>query len=209
MLLVEDMPAEERIRKGNVMFKHARRATSRTRVAQLVHDEDQSMAAAAAIQLVEERGLWSLADDLEHVLAHRDVQRLVRVRSGIVGAGRAADAGRSAGRALWQEPLPAVELAERLRRIQLFDFASVDELFRIAGLGRQVRHEAGRVALRARRDAAERCSSCSTDGCVATAATGATETFEAPAPLAFEEVLEGTPMRGHHQRRSNRASPCR
>lgn len=46
---------------------------------------------------------------------------------------------------MWFENLPAVELARRLREVPLFRFASVDELFRIAGVGRQVRHESGRT----------------------------------------------------------------
>jgi CRP-like cAMP-binding protein len=46
---------------------------------------------------------------------------------------------------VWFENLPAVELARRLRAVPLFGFASVDELFRIAGVGRQVRHESGRT----------------------------------------------------------------
>ena len=46
---------------------------------------------------------------------------------------------------LWQEPLPAVELADRLRHVPLFDFTHVDELFRLARLGRQVRYEKGRA----------------------------------------------------------------
>ena len=73
LLLVEDMPADERIRKGNVLYRTRTRDVDDT-VAQLLHDEDQSIA-SAAILLVEERGMWALADDLEHVLAHRDVDR--------------------------------------------------------------------------------------------------------------------------------------
>src|SRR5262249_12470375 len=72
MLLVDEMPADERIRKGNVIYKTRVRDVEDT-VAQLLHDEDQSIA-SAAILLVEERGMWSLADDIEHVLAHRDVR---------------------------------------------------------------------------------------------------------------------------------------
>ena len=112
-------------------------------VAQLLHDEDQSIASAAVL-LVEERGLWSLADDLEHVLAHRDVrdQHVFEAASWALAANRVKAERR---KQLWQEPLPAVELADRLRRVPLFDFTHVDELFRLARLGRQVRYEKGRA----------------------------------------------------------------
>lgn len=40
-------------------------------------------------------------------------------------------------------PVPAVTIAAELKRIPLFRFASVDELFRISTIARQVRHETG------------------------------------------------------------------
>ena len=48
-------------------------------------------------------------------------------------------------RELWLEPLPAAELAGRLRGLPLFASVSVDELFRMAGTSRQVRHQPGTV----------------------------------------------------------------
>ena len=72
MLLVEDMPADERVRKGNVIYKTRARDLEDT-VAQLVHDENQ-IVAAAAILLIEERRSVVVSDDLEHVLAHRDAR---------------------------------------------------------------------------------------------------------------------------------------
>ncbi|MCA1583210.1 MAG: MFS transporter [Acidobacteria bacterium] len=191
MLLVEDMPAEERIRKGNVLHKTRVRDVDDS-IAQLVHDDDQVIA-AAAIHLVEERAMWALADDLEHVLAHRDVRDwyVFEAASWALAAYRMPAERR---RALWLEPLPAVELADRLRGIQLFDFASVDELFRIAGLGRQVRHESGRV-LYEQGHAPERLQFLLDGRVVARADRGETEEIAAPATLAFEEELEGSPMR--------------
>ena len=50
-------------------------------------------------------------------------------------------------RELWLEPLPAAELAGRLRGLPLFASVSVDELFRIAGASRQVRHQPGTTLL--------------------------------------------------------------
>jgi CRP-like cAMP-binding protein len=190
MLLVEEMPADERIRKGNVLFKTRARDVEDT-VAQLIHDDDQVIA-AAAIQLVEKRGMWSLADDLEHALAHRDPRDwyVFEAASWALAAQRISSEQR---RALWLEPLPAVELADRLRSIQLFDFASGDELFRIAGMGRQVRHEPGRVIYEAGRNADS--LQFLLDGRVSVKETsGETREVTAPDVLAFEAVLEGSPM---------------
>ncbi len=186
MLLVDDMPEEERIRKGNVTYRTRLRDVEDT-VAQLLHDEDQSIASAAVL-MVEERGLWSLADDLEHVLAHRDVrdQDVFEAASWALAANRVQAEKR---KQLWQEPLPAVELADRLRRVPLFDFTHVDELFRLARLGRQVRYEKGR-ALYERGEVVTSIQFL-LEGRV-TASGG--HDIEAPAAVGFEELLEGAPM---------------
>ncbi|MFA5908597.1 MAG: Npt1/Npt2 family nucleotide transporter [Vicinamibacterales bacterium] len=189
MILVDDMPTEERIRKGNVIYRTRVRDVEDT-VAQLLHDEDESIAAAAVL-LVEERGMWSLADDLEHVLAHRDAkdQHMFEAASWALAAHRMPPDQRAA---LWQEPLPSVELADRLRRLPMFDFTHVNELFRLARLGRQVRHEAGRTLYQ--RGTRPTSVQFLLDGRVqSTGASGVTE-IAAPAPLAFEAVLEGAPM---------------
>ncbi len=192
MLLVEDLPRDERIRRGNVVFKTRVRDVEDT-LAQLVHDDDQ-VVAACAIHLVEQRQLWTtLVDDLEHVLAHRDVHDwfVFEAASWALAAYRMPAERR---RALWLEPLPAVELANRLRRIQLFEFVSVDELFRIAGSGRQVRHENGRVLYEG--GTTPESLQFLLDGkVIARRDSGETEELSAPAPLAFEEQLEGSPMR--------------
>ena len=186
MLLIEDMPEEERVRKGNVVYRTRTRDVEDT-VAQLLHDEDQSIASAAVL-LVEEKGLWSLADDLEQVLAHRDVRDrdVFEAASWALAANRVKAEKR---RELWQEPLPAVELADRLRRVPLFDFTHVDELFRLARLGRQVRYEKGRALY----ERGETVTSIQflLDGRVTL--TGGHE-IEAPAAIGFEELLEGSPM---------------
>ena len=98
-------------------------------------------------------------------------------------------------RTRWMEPLPAVELADRLRRMALFDYVSVDELFRIADAGRQVRHEHGRVLytqgatpddLQFLLDGAVQ-RSVEDDGRVSRVE------LQSPAALAFDEVMEGAP----------------
>ena len=88
--------------------------------------------------------MWSLADDVEHVLAHRDVKDwYVFEAASWALAERRMPAERR--RELWLEPLPAAELAARLRRLPLFASVTVDELFRMASASRQVRHEPGSV----------------------------------------------------------------
>jgi AAA family ATP:ADP antiporter len=189
MILVEDMPSEERIRRGNVIFKTRVRDVEDT-VAQLVHDEDQIIA-AAAILLVEQRQMWALADDLEHALAHRDPRDwyVFEAASWALAARRMPAERR---RALWLEPLPAVELADRLRTVPLFAFASVDELFRVAMLGRQVRHEPGRVLYEAGRHVDS--IQFILDGRLAgTRPGGDTKEVLAPGVVGFEAIIEGSP----------------
>jgi ATP:ADP antiporter, AAA family len=189
MMLVEDMPAAERVRRGNTMFKTRGRDVEDT-VAQLVHDDDQIIA-AAAIQLVEQRQMWTLADDLEHALAHRDARDwyVFEAASWALAARRMPPERR---RALWLEPLPAVELASRLRMVPLFAFVSIDEMFRIALLGRQVRYEEGRVLYEAGRPADS--IQLLLDGRVAAARPdGEAKEITAPGVVGFESVIEGSP----------------
>lgn len=191
MLLAEDLPLDIRVRQGNTLFRTRGRDVEDS-LAQLIHDESQEVS-ATAIQLVERHQLWALADDLEHVLQHRPARDwfVFEAASWALAARRMPVERR---RVLWQEPLPAVELADRLRHVPLFHFVSVDELFRIASLGRQVRHEQGRVIAREGQpiDALHfvldgRVSTVSADGEVAT--------LEAPSVVGFEEALEGHPVR--------------
>jgi ATP:ADP antiporter, AAA family len=189
MLLIEEMPAGERVRRGNVMFKTRARDVDDT-VAQLVHDDDQIIA-AAAIQLVEQRQMWTLADDLEHALAHRDPHHwyVFEAASWALAARRMPPERR---RALWLEPLPAVELASRLRNVPLFAFTSVDELFRIALLGRQVRYDPGRVIYEAGK--AVDSIQFLLDGRVAASRPGREpKEIAAPNVIGFEPVIEGSP----------------
>jgi CRP-like cAMP-binding protein len=189
MILVEDMPTEERIRRGNVIFKTRVRDVEDT-VAQLIHDEDQVIA-AAAIQLVEQRQMWTLADDIEHALAHRDPRDwyVFEAASWALAARRMPVDRR---RALWLEPLPAVELATRLRMVPLFAFASVNELFRISALGKQVRYEPGRVLYEAGK-AVENIQFLLDGRVLAARPAGPTKEVAAPNVVGFEAVIEGSP----------------
>jgi AAA family ATP:ADP antiporter len=187
--VLEETPIDEKVRKGNVFLRSRRRDAEET-LAQLIADEDQ-VVAAAAIHYVEKEKIWNLADDLEHALAHRDVKDwyVFEAASWALAAHRLPVEKR---RELWMEPLPAVVLANRLRRIPLFDFVSVDELFRIAGMGRQVRHESGRVLYQQGAPADD--IQFLLDGKVSVTQKDARPVeLQAPAALNFEEALEGSP----------------
>ncbi len=191
MPLIEELPPEEKVKRGNALLK-TRIRDAEDSLAQLIHDEDQ-VVAAAAVQLVEQRGLWSLTDDLEYALEHRDVKDwyVFEAASWALAAKNMTPEQRAAR---WLEPLPAVEIADRLRKLPVFRFTSVDELFRIAGTGRQVRRESGRVLY----EAGQRASDLEflLDGSVTLAeSNGATSTLDAPAALGFEEVFENVPQR--------------
>lgn len=88
-------------------------------------------------------------------------------------------------------PVPAVTLARQLRQIPLFRFASVDELFRISAISRQVRYESGSTVqkkggpatyIQVLVEGSFELQNGERDG----------KLVEPPAMLGFQEVLEGT-----------------
>ena len=184
---------EEQVRRGNVLIRTRTRDVEET-LLQLINDDDQVIS-ACAIDLVRQRRLWSLADDIEHVLAHRDVRDwFVFETASWALAERRMPAERR--RELWVEPLPAAELAGRLRALPLFGSISVDELFRIAGASRQVRHQPGTSLLL--EGIVPETIHILLDGRVtATSASrdAAPYTIEAAAALGFVQTLQGRPMR--------------
>jgi ATP:ADP antiporter, AAA family len=192
MPVLDDVPLAEKVRRGNLLLKSRVRDVEDT-LAQLVHDADQ-IVAATAIHFVESRAVWALADDLEYALEHRDARDwyVFEASSWALAARRMAAEER---RARWMEPLPAVELADRLRRMPLFDYVTVDELFRIADSGRQVRHEHGRVLYE--QGVTPDDVQFLLDGTVHRAIGGDGDALRTeispPAALAFDEVMEGAP----------------
>ena len=188
--VLEDMPREERVRRANVILKTRPRDVEET-LLQLINDDDP-VTAAAAIDVVREQKMWSLAADVEHVLAHRDVQDwyVFEAASWTLAEQRMPAERR---RELWLEPLPAAELAGRVRRLPLFASVSVDELFRIASASRQVRHENGTGLLQ--EGSVPATIHILLDGTVTvTGRSGASSTIAAPAPLGFIEAMAGIPM---------------
>ncbi|HEX6974746.1 MAG TPA: Npt1/Npt2 family nucleotide transporter [Vicinamibacterales bacterium] len=191
MPVIEDLPAEEKVRRGNVIIRTRPRDVEET-LLQLINDDDQVIA-AAAIDVVRRMKVWSLADDLEHVLSHRDVHDwyVFEAVSWALAEQRMTPERR---RELWHEPLPAAEIAERLRRLPLFAAVSVDELYRIAGATRQVGHDAGASLLQ--EGAVPDTIHILIDGrLVATGRGGEPQMIEVPAAPGFIEALQGHPMR--------------
>lgn len=191
MPVLDDMPLEEKVRRGNVLIKTRPRDVEET-LLHLINDDDQ-VVAAAAIDVVRQQKMWSLGDDIEHVLAHRDARDwYVFEAASWALAERRMPAERR--RELWHEPLPAAELAGRLRHLPLFASLSVDELFRVTGAGRQVRHEPGTVLLQ--EGAVPESIHLLLDGGVAASTRdGAPSRLDPPMALGFSEALAGTAMR--------------
>jgi AAA family ATP:ADP antiporter len=189
MPALEDLPREEKVRRGNVLLRTRPRDVEES-LLQLINDDDE-VVAAVAIDLVAAQRRWSLAGDIEHVLAHRDPRDwfVFEAASWALAEQRLSAERR---RELWREPLPAAALAGRLRRLPLFASVSIDELFRIAGSGRQLRHEAGRILEQEGMipDAVH----ILLDGRVTIARQGeAPSSATPPAALGLDEALQGLP----------------
>ena len=82
------------------------------------------------------------------------------------------------------EPLPAAELATRLRELPLFASLSIDELFRMASTARQVRHDPGSVLLQ-EGEVPETFHFLLDGRVIASSRDGAPRSIAAPAALGF------------------------
>jgi CRP-like cAMP-binding protein len=189
MPMLEDLTNEERVSRGNVILRTRPRDVEETLL--ILINSDDEVVSAAAIDLVGRLELRTLADDLDHVLAHRDVRdwHVFEAASWTLAGLRLQASKR---RALWLEPLPSVEIASRLRQLPIFASVATDELFRMARTGRQVRLDRGHTLYEAGSPAAH--VYLLLDGQVqATAPDGQTRDIGHPAPLGLEEMLEARP----------------
>jgi len=182
--LLDDTPLPDKVHHANTILKSRPRELEDT-LAQLVHDED-AVVAASAVHFVARRRLWALSDDLEFILAHRDDRNAAVVEAAdwaLRQRSRPDSAADAAG------ALPAAELVDQVRAIPLFEFVSVDELFRIAAVGEEIRHPLGRELFHAGAPAPY--VEFLLEGAVVDD-DGAS--VRAPAVLGLHEVLEGAPV---------------
>jgi len=189
MPMLEDMPNDERVTRGNVILRTRPRDVEETLL--ILINSDDEVVSAAAIDLVGRLELRTLADDLDHVLAHRDVREWhVFEAASWTLAGLRLQASKR--RALWLEPLPSVEIATRLRSIPIFASVATDELFRIARTGRQVRLDRGHTLYEA--GSLPSHVHLLLDGQVhGTTPGGGARDISHPAPLGLEDALEQRP----------------
>ena len=184
--ILDETPESEKLRHAYLALKTRPRDLEET-LAQLVHETDSTLA-TAAVHFIASQALASLGDDLEYLLAHWDPDDRVVIEAAAWGLRRLRQPGVIAA----NEPLPVVELAHRMRMLPLFEFVSVDELFRMALVGEEARHPAGRELCHP--GAVPQHVEFLIEGTVcATDATGATREIAAPAALWVEEVLQGAP----------------
>ena len=190
MPVLEEMPIDEKVRRANVLLKTRPRDLEET-LLQLINDDDQVLA-AAAIDVARQQRVWTLADDIEHVLAHRDARDwyVFEAASWALAEKRMPAERR---RELWLEPLPAAELASRLRELPLFASVSIDELFRIASTAKQVRHDPGTLLLQ--EGTVPETVHFLLDGrVIESSRDGAPRSLQTPAALGFAEALSGAAM---------------
>jgi CRP-like cAMP-binding protein len=183
MPILDDTPLAEKVRYANGVLRSRPRDLEDT-LAQLIHDDDPVIA-ASAIHFAAHRQFPSLKSDIDYVSAHRSVE------DGFVreAAAWAARAGGSSS-----EGLPVVALVDRIRTTPVFAALSIDELFRVAEVGHEIRHPAGREISRAGH-AADEVFFLLEGALESTGDTGQGKELTAPAVVNVDEVLQGVPLR--------------
>ncbi len=199
--LLEEAPSDEQLIKlsGN---KEGVPKNLEATVLRLVQDADPVIS-ASAIHFARQAMLTGLAGPLEDVLATRDVHDwcVFEAASWVLASFRVPDDRR---RALWQEPLPSIEVAERLYGLPMFTSISVYELFQLACSGHQARHEQGHWLYQ--EGVAPENLQFLLEGTVSvrSAGGGIQGKIEPPAALGFREILEG----GAAQEAVQTITPC-
>ena len=184
MPLIDETPPSAKVDHANLALKTRPRDLYDT-LAQLIYDADPVIV-AAAIHFAARRVPGELIDDLEWVSASRSGTD-PRVRdtaawalATVSGSGGGPRAGRG---------LPTVELVERLRLIPVFQFVSVDNLFRVIESSGEVRYAAGQEV---GREGAAEAIELLIDGAVRySTGSGRPGELLAPDILGLEEVPPG------------------
>lgn len=183
--LIDETPPSAKVAHANVVLGTRPRDRDDT-LAQLIHDADPVLA-AAAIHFAAEHVPGALDGDLQWVKAHRSSTDPRVHDTAFWALSRGRPGPHAAG-----HRLPAVELANRLSRIPIFEFVSMDELFRVIESGREVWYSADQpVGAKGATEAVELL----VEGSVrrSAAAGGGGETLRAPDVIGLEEVLQGAP----------------
>ena len=184
--LLENMPAVDGQRTFNGSGSNVEVA-----VRTLINDEDP-VVASAAIYFVWQQRLTDFVKVLDRILATPDMRdrHVLETASWVLQELRMPVPKR---RLVWLEPLPSADLADQMRSLPLFGSVTVDEIFRICDTGRQMRYEPGHLLCQ--EALVPETIQFLLNGRVAvTRADGETRQIEAPAVLAFQEVLEERPM---------------
>lgn len=182
--LIDETPPPDKVAHANVVLGTRPRDRDDT-LAQLIHDADPVLA-AAAIHFAAEHVPGALDGDLQWVKTHRSSTDPRVNDTALWALSRGRPGPRAAG-----HRLPTVEIANRLGRIPIFAFVSMDELFRVIESGREVWYSADQpVGAEGATEAVELL----VEGSVRrSAAAGGGETLRAPDVLGLEEVLQGAP----------------
>ena len=186
MPLIDETPMSARIGHANLVLRTRPRDLDDT-LAQLVHDADPVIA-ATAIHFVATHVPGALTDDLEWLDLHRS-STAPRVSDTASWALARRTRGRDSR--LSGNGLPDAELADRLSRIPIFEFVSVDNLFRAIESAQEVRYAAGHAV---GRKGATEAVELLIEGSVgyAPGADGRGD-LRAPGVLGLEDVLRGAP----------------
>ncbi len=184
--LLEDTPDGN----GLPLFQE-KKSRPEAALTELINDSDQ-VVASAAIYFVWQQRLSIYAEELDRVLATRDAldRHVLETASWVLHELRMPAPKR---RLIWLDPLPSVDLANQMRSLPLFGSVTVDEIFRICDAGRQVRSEPGRMLCQEAL-VPEDVQFLLNGRVAVTRPGGETRHIEAPAVLAFQEVLEERPM---------------
>jgi ATP:ADP antiporter, AAA family len=181
MPILDDTPLTEKVQYANGVLRSRPRDIEDT-LAQLIYDDDPVIA-ASAIHFTAQRQFTSLKSDFDYVTTHRQD---AFVREAALWASRGG--GRSS------DGLPIVALVDRIRVTPVFAALSIDELFRVAEVGQEIRHQAGREISRVGQHASE--VFFLLEGALeATGESGPGKELTAPAVVNVEEVLQGIPLK--------------
>ena len=187
MPLIDETPMSAKVHHANRLLKTTPRDLEDT-LAQLIHDGDR-VVAATAIHYAARHGPASLTGDLEWLNSHRSNTHpsVSDTAAWVLSSHAAAGDGASAAGG----GLPTVELVDRLSRTPVFEFVTVDNLFRAIESGQQVRYAARQEV---GREGATEAVELLIDGAIHFETTdNVAGELRAPAILGLEEVLQGAP----------------